>query len=136
MLTRINILCKKMTKTHIRPILFGLVTAILTFITFPANAAFKDYSAVMENLNRKLASGCSAEDSIKVLANMVDITLIRPVLYKPDSITRLTYNVAVNNKDYATAYEMLRTRANLFSSRIATLNKSTTHQIRINAARI
>lgn len=123
MLTQINILYKKMTNTHIRPILFGLLTVILTLIPFPANAAFKDYSAVMENLNRKLSSGCSAEDSIKVLTNMVDITLIRPVLYKPDSIIRLTYDVAVNNKDYATAYEMLRTRANLFSTHIDSLNR-------------
>lgn len=112
-----------MTNNHIRPILFGFLTTILLFITFPAKATFRDYSAVMENLNNRLSANCSPKDSINVLSNMVDITLIRPILYKPDSITSLLYNVAVRNKDYATAYEMLRTRVNLYTTNIEGLNK-------------
>lgn len=112
-----------MTKNSIKPILFGFLTIILLFITFPAKATFRDYSAVMENLNNRLSANCSPKDSINVLSNMVDITLIRPILYKPDSITSLLYNVAVRNKDYGTAYEMLRTRVNLYTTNIEGLNK-------------
>lgn len=111
-----------MTEKHYKPILCGLLAAFLTIVAFPADAAFKDYSKVMDNLNGKLKSNCSPQDSLQTLTNMVDITFIRPILYKPDSITELTYQVAIRNKDYGTAYEMLRSRANLFSKQVDSLN--------------
>ncbi len=91
--------------------------------TYNASAAFKDYTEVVNNLNNRLAAHCPPQDSLHVLCNLLDIAQIRPMMYNPDSIMRLTYSVALHNNDTNTAFEMLRHLSNMYNQQIDSLNE-------------
>lgn len=111
----------KQYRMNILHIFIMLMPALVLFsVTTKAEAV--DYSEIMANFNKRLAAHCSHKDSIHILTNMMDIAQIYPEIYKPDSIAGITYYVAIKNKDYATANEMLRVRANSWCRNIDSLN--------------
>ncbi len=93
---------------------YGKIFVLLTFahlICTYANAGIYNYDEILINLNNRLSSRCSANDSISILTNIFDILQVSGSP-KADSVAEFTYHVARRHGMTGTALEMLRHRAN------------------------
>lgn len=94
---------------------YGKVFILFTFIhlTYTSiHAGIYNYNEILSNLNNRLETGCSPNDSISILTNIFDILQVSGSP-KADSIAEVAYRVARRNDITETALEMIRHRANL-----------------------
>lgn len=100
-----------------------LAAVVLLITTLVAAALDFDYKIITDNLQKKLKTHCSVNDSIASMANILDIAMIKDGVANADSLASAIYGVAKRAGDYTTMYEMIMSRTNLNSSSIDSLNR-------------
>lgn len=94
--------------------------AFCLLIPLNSRADAIEYADVLENLDRKLSEATTVQDSIFIISNIFDIR--QSQTNEGNKYSRQLYELAEKSKDEKLALEMIRHRANGYSSRIDTLD--------------